>query len=103
MRYIKDCISLNVEHDYPLLRQVLHSGFVTHEQLFEFMQLGQHESSRSTFNWRARRLTAYGLIARHTVPSVGKTFVYSITPDRRARTREHRRMLPCHTPQAEPE
>ena len=81
MRYIKDCISLNVEHDYPLLRQVLHAGFVTHEQLFEFMQLGQHESSRSTFNWRARRLTAYGLIARHTVPSLGKTYVYSITPE----------------------
>jgi len=75
MRYIKDCISLNVEHDYPLLRQVLHAGFVTHEQLFEFMQLGQHESSRSTFNWRARRLTAYGLISRHTVPSLGKTYV----------------------------
>jgi hypothetical protein len=59
----------------------LHAGFVTHEQLFEFMQLGQHESSRSTFNWRARRLTAYGLIARHTVPSLGKTYVYSITPE----------------------
>ncbi len=80
MRYIKDCISLNAEHDYPLLRQVLHSGFVTHEQLFEFMLLGQHESSRSTFNWRTRRLTAYGMILRHTVPTVSKAFVYSITP-----------------------
>lgn len=80
MRYIKDCISLNPEHDYPLLRQVLRSGFVTHEQLFEFMQLGHYESCRSTFNWRARRLTAYGLIARCTSPSVRKIFVYSITP-----------------------
>ena len=50
MRYIKDCISLSSEHDYPLLRQVLRSGFITHDQLFEFMQLGKHESSRSTFN-----------------------------------------------------
>ncbi len=80
MRYIKDCISLNADHDYPLLRQVLHSGFVTHDQLFEFMQLGKFESSRSTFNWRVRRLTAHGLIARHAVPTAGKSFVYSITP-----------------------
>jgi len=80
MRYIKDCISLNSEHDYPLLRQVLHSGFVTHDQLFEFMQLGQYESNRSTFNWRVRRLTTHSLIARHRVPSVSKAFVYSITP-----------------------
>ena len=80
MRYIKDCISLNSEHDYPLLRGVLRSGFVTHEQLFEFMQLGGYESCRPTFNWRARRLTAYGLIARCTSPSIRKMFVYSITP-----------------------
>jgi len=80
MRYIKDCISLSSEHDYPLLRQVLRSGFITHDQLFEFMRLGKYESSRSSFNWRVRRLTKYGLIARHTVPSAGKAFVYSITP-----------------------
>ena len=80
MRYIKDCISLNAEHDYPLLRQVLRSGFVAHHQLFEFMQLGGYESCRPTFNWRTRRLTAYGLIARCTSPSIRKMFVYSITP-----------------------
>jgi hypothetical protein len=80
MRYINDCISLNSEHDYPLLSQVLHSGFVTHDQLFEFMQLGKHESNRSTFNWRTRRLTPYGLIVRHTIPSVSIAFMYSITP-----------------------
>ena len=44
------------------------------------MQLGQYESIRSTFNWRVRRLAAYGLIARHTVPSASKASVYSITP-----------------------
>jgi predicted transcriptional regulator len=80
MRYIKDSISLSPEHDYPLLRQVLRSGLVTHDQLFEFMQLGNYESSRTTFNWRVRRLTKYGLTVRHTVPSAGKAFVYSITP-----------------------
>ena len=80
MRYIKDSISLSPEHDYPLLRQVLRSGLVTHDQLFEFMQLGNYESSRPTFNWRVRRLTKYGMIARHKVASAGKAFVYSITP-----------------------
>ncbi len=80
MRYIKDCISLSSEHDYPLLRQVLRSGFITHDQLFEFMRLGKYESSRSSFNWRVRRLTRYGLTTRHRVPSVSKAFVYSITP-----------------------
>jgi len=80
MRYIKDSISLSPDHDYPLLRQVLRSGVITHDQLFEFMQLGKYESSRPTFNWRARRLTRYGLTVRQTVPSAGKTFVYSITP-----------------------
>jgi len=80
MRYIKDSISLSPEHDYPLLRQVLRSGVVTHDQLFEFMQIGKHESNRSTFNWRVRRLTKYRLTVGHTVPSAGKAFVYSITP-----------------------
>jgi hypothetical protein len=80
MRYAKNCISLSSEHDYPLLRRVLRSGFITHDQLFEFMQLSKFESSRSSFNWRVRRLTKYGLTTRHTVPSAGKAFVYSITP-----------------------
>jgi len=44
------------------------------------MQLGTFELRRSTFNWRVRRLTKYGLTTRHTVPSAGKAFVYSITP-----------------------
>lgn len=79
MRYLKGCISLSPEHDYPLLRQVLHSSFVTHDQLFEFMQLGHFESNRWTFNWRVRRLAAHGLILRHTASSLGKGFVYSIT------------------------
>ena len=80
MRYIKDSISLSPERDYPLLRQILRSGLVTHDQLFEFMRLGKYESNRPTFNWRVRRLTEYGLTVRHTVPAAGKAFVYSIAP-----------------------
>jgi len=87
MRYVKGGISLSPSHDYPLLRQVLHSGFVTHRQLFEFMWLGcqarerpaSEERLRWSFNWRIRRLVAHGLVHRHVVRSVAKDFVYSIT------------------------
>lgn len=80
MRYMKGCISLSPSHDYPLLRQLLHSAFATHQQLFEYMKLGEHESKRWTFNWRIRRLVAHGLVNRHVVRSAGKDFVYSIAP-----------------------
>src|SRR5439155_26889207 len=80
MRYVKGCISLSPKQDYPLLRRLLHCGFATHGQLFDFMRAGGHESSRWSFNWRVRRLTAHGLLAQHAVPCIGKAFVYSITP-----------------------
>jgi len=90
MRYVKGCISLSPEHDYPLLRQVLHSGFVTHRQLFEFMRFNGEANERPTsterarrwsFNWRIRRLVAHGLVHRHVVGSAVKEFVYSITAE----------------------
>lgn len=39
MRYRKGTIALSDIRDYPLLRRVLHSGFITSDQLHEFMQL----------------------------------------------------------------
>jgi hypothetical protein len=90
MRYVKGCISLSPEHDYLLLRQVLHSGFATHRQLFEFMRFRCEADERATsterarrwsFNWRIRRLVAHGLVHRHVVGSAAKEFVYSITGD----------------------
>jgi len=38
MGFQKGVISLNPLRDVPLLLQVLHSQFITHDQLFEFMQ-----------------------------------------------------------------
>ena len=80
MRYVKGCINLSPKQDYPLLRRLLHCGFATHGQLFEFMSAGGHESSRWSFNWRVRRLVAHGLVVRHAVPCIGKALVYSIAP-----------------------
>lgn len=39
MAYPTGYIEVNLERDLPLLREVLHAGFVTHAQLFELMQL----------------------------------------------------------------
>jgi len=80
MRYVKGCINVSPKQDYPLLRRLLHCGFATHGQLFEFMRAGGHESSRWSFNWRVRRLVAHGLVVRYAVPCIGKAFVYAITP-----------------------
>ena len=80
MRYPKGCLDLSLAHDYPLLRQVARSRFVTHNQLFELTQGSTNERSRSSFNWRLRRLTEHKLVLRHTVASLGAQYVYSITP-----------------------
>jgi len=78
MRYPKDTIQLNPSRDLPLLRQVLHSEFVTHSQLFEFMRLNHHERSRKSFDWRVRRLVDRALLCRQTKPACTGEFVYSI-------------------------
>jgi len=78
MRYAKGYIELNDTKDFPLLRQVLRSGYVTHRQLFEFMRLGAYEHSRPSFNWRVQRLVAHDLIARNELPGYGRNFVYSV-------------------------
>ena len=56
MRYQRGSISISTGQDVPLLRQVLQSQFITHDQLFEFMRLGCYELKRHSFNWRVRRL-----------------------------------------------
>ena len=55
-----------------LLRQVVHSKFITHDQLFEFMTLGAYENNKDSFNWRVRRLVEHGFIEKHYVPSVDR-------------------------------
>jgi hypothetical protein len=79
MRYPKGSIQLNQSRDLPLLRQILRSEFVTHSQLFEFMQLNHYEHSRNSFDWRMRRLVARGLALRQTLLAGLGEVVYSVT------------------------
>lgn len=78
MRYPKGSVQLNESRDLPLLRQILRSEFVTHSQLFEFMQLNHHERSRKSFDWRLRRLVGRDLIRRQIHPVWAGNAVYSI-------------------------
>lgn len=79
MRYWKGSIALSPTRDYPLLRQVLHSGFITHNQLFEFLRLGYSASSRNAFNNRVHRLLKHGLLVRREMPFVNREVVYSVS------------------------
>ena len=79
MRYRKGTIALSDHRDYPLLRRVLHCGFVTSTQLYEFMQLDYCASSRNAFDNRLRRLLAHELLVRHEIPAMNRGIVYSIS------------------------
>jgi hypothetical protein len=78
MRYEKGSIQLSVCHDHPLLRQVLRCGFVTHDQLFEFLRLACYERNRQSFDWRVRRLVSHDLILKRTPATAGGRVVYSV-------------------------
>jgi hypothetical protein len=78
MRYRKGTVELNQSQDLPLLRQILRSQFVSHDQLFQFMRLGGHELNRQCFNWRVRRLAEHGFVNRHDAPGLAAGAVYSI-------------------------
>jgi hypothetical protein len=78
MRYPKGSLQLSQSRDLPLLRQLLRSEFVTHSQLFAFMQLNHHERNRHSFDWRVRRLLERDLIRRQTLPTIAGEYVYSI-------------------------
>lgn len=78
MRYEKGSIQLSTCHDHPLLRQVLRCGFVTHDQLFEFLRLACYERNRQSFDWRVRRLVRHGLILKRTSAAAGGRVVYSV-------------------------
>lgn len=78
MRFPKGSIQLNPSRDLPLLRQILHSEFVTQSQLFEFSQLNHYERSRNSFHWRMRRLVDRGLVLRRTLVAGSGDAVYSV-------------------------
>ena len=79
MRYRKGTIALSDSRDYPLLRRVLHCGFVTPRQLYEFMKLDYCASSRNAFDNRIRRLLGHELLVRYEIPTMSRGVVYSIS------------------------
>jgi hypothetical protein len=77
MRYEKGTIELSATRDHPLLRQVLRCGFVTGDQLFEFLRLACYERDRESCAWRLRRLVKHGLIVKQGGAGHGR-MAYSI-------------------------
>jgi hypothetical protein len=78
MRYVKGSIVLSEAQDHPILRQVLECGFVTHDQLFRFMQLSCRERSRNSFNNRLRRLVKNSVVSQGHSPLVPGSRYYTI-------------------------
>jgi hypothetical protein len=81
MRYPKGSIQLNQSRDLPLLRQILHSEFITRSQLFEFMDLYGYERSRNSLDWRMRRLVQRGLVTQQAAVAGTRDIVYSLADD----------------------
>jgi hypothetical protein len=79
VRYWKGSIALSSTRDYPLLRHVFQSGFITHNQLFELLKLDYCVSSRDAFNNRVLRLVTHGLLIRQEQVSAGRDVVYSLS------------------------
>jgi len=63
------------------LLQVRNSRFISHEQLFEFMQYRGIDHSRSSFNWRTRRLIGSGYLSVCERRSGTGSPVYRITKE----------------------
>ncbi len=81
MRYFKGSIKLSLDRDHALLKQVLYSGFVSQEQLWDFMVQTGCERSRHALNWRIKRLVDHGFLKRHVLPNIRQSFVYSLTSE----------------------
>ena len=79
MRYPKGSVQLSESRDLPLLREILHSEFVTHSQLLEFMRLRHCEQNRKSFDWRLRRLVNQNLVRRRTMPGYTGEYVYCVS------------------------
>src|SRR6516165_6126358 len=79
MRYWKGSIALSPTQDYPLLRQVLRSTFVTHRQLYDFLHLDCHAHSRNAINNRVLRLVNHRYLLRDEIPYRSEGYVYSIS------------------------
>lgn len=81
MRYPRGSIQLNQSRDLPVLRQILHSEYITRSQLFSFMELHNYERSRNSLDWRLRRLVERGLVTRQAAVAGVGDVVYSVAND----------------------
>ncbi len=79
MGYVKGTIGLSSSQDAALLQQVLRSRHVTHDQLWQFLQLRTQEKRRRIFNWRVSRLVQHGLVVRTAAAFGKRTWVYAIS------------------------
>ena len=77
MRYPKGAIDLRSPQDTLLLQQVLRSRYVSHEQLWEFMQYKARECRRRVFNWRVKRLVDHELVLRKS--TANRSWVYWVS------------------------
>src|SRR5215475_11534532 len=78
VRFTKGSVELSPAQEMPLLRQVLHSQFIKHDQLFEFMDIGNYERKRPSFNWRVRRLVEHEFLNRYYFPEIDSSYLYRI-------------------------
>lgn len=81
MRYSRNSLIVSPGRDLPLLLQVRNSRFITHQQLFELLQYTNVGQTRSSFNWRTRRLLEAGHISICGDHSGAGAPVYRITKD----------------------
>src|SRR6516165_5099443 len=78
MRFPKGSVATGAQQDFPLLYQVLDSQFITHGQLWHFLNRSGAEFSRASFCWRAKRLVDGNFLYRRTFPMVHREFIYSV-------------------------
>lgn len=79
MRYAKGTLAVNSDRDIPLLLQVRNSKFISHQQLFTFLQFASLEHSRNSFNWRISRLLQSKYLSFCSGQFGRGTVIYSVT------------------------
>lgn len=78
MRYGRGGIELSSTEDDSILRQVMLSRYISHEQLWRLARLRNSLISRSTFNWRMDRLAKHGLVRKEKDSLFGRNIIYSL-------------------------
>ena len=78
MRYGRSGIELSPTEDDSILRQVMLSRYISHEQLWRLARLRDSLTPRSTFNWRMDRLAKHGLVRKEKGSLFGRNIIYSL-------------------------